>query len=416
MEQFRIAGGKKLYGRVQIARAKNAVLPMMAAAILTDEPVVIRACPHITDVFAMAGILTYLGAVCEYREGDLILHPQGTQNKPLAQNLTGGLRSSVCMLGALLARFGSASIAFPGGCKIGTRPLDLHLGGLAAIGVHTHVDEGGLHSERTHSGGTVRFTFPSVGATENVLLAAALGEGETTIYNGAREPEVEDLARLLSAMGGDVKWKDGTYRIRGVRRLHGATFLPVADRIEAGTFLCMAASAGGEVQLDGVNEKFLTPLTEKIAGNGCKIYREYDRIIISRKDDLAAAGDVTTAPYPGFATDLQAQYAAVCATAKGTTNICESLFESRFAYAAELARMGADITVTHNTAHITGVPKLHGGTVFASDLRGGAALITAALGAEGETLVGGCKYVDRGYDNLVGKLRTLGADIRRLII
>ena len=418
MDKYIIDGGAKLYGNVKIQSAKNSVLPLLAASILTDKQVKIRNLPIISDVENMLRILTELG--CEVRRGTeiTVIDSANAVSHELPARLTKELRSSVFMLGSVLTRFRRAKIAYPGGCDIGLRPIDLHLKGLQRLGVKIVEENGYITcSVDKLKGAEVVLDFPSVGATENIILAAVKAEGTTLIRNAAKEPEIIDLQRFLNAMGAKVRGAGGsTIVVEGVKRLRGVEYSPICDRIEAGTFLIAAASCGGEIQTEGVFSENLAALLDKLRENGCKIHTKNDKIRLSSSGKLKSVDVVETMPFPGFPTDLQAQYSALCATARGSAVVVENLFETRFKFAGELKRMGADITVRGRSAMIRGVPVLHGAPVTAQDLRGGAALVIAALKAEGKSSVMDLSYIDRGYSEFEYKLKNLGACIKRIKI
>ncbi len=418
MENYLINGGEKLYGSVEIQSAKNTVLPLLAASVLTDEPVKIRGVPAINDVENMMRILVELGCKIKRRKDCVIIESSNAASHEIPMQLTKELRSSVFMLGSVLTRFRRAKISYPGGCDIGLRPIDLHLSGLKRLGVDIMEKDGFIHCEASRlKGAEILLDFPSVGATENIILAAVKAEGITVIRNAAKEPEIVDLQRFLNAMGANIRGAGGgTVVIEGVRRLHGVEYTPIGDRIEAGTYLIAAATCGGEIETVGVPPENIAALLHKLRENGCKIHIKNDKIILSSDGKLKSAGLVETMPFPGFPTDMQAQYASLCCTARGSTLIVENLFETRYRYAAELKRMGADITVRDRTAFIRGVEKLHGAYVTACDLRGGAALVLACLNAEGQSTVADLWHIDRGYADFEGKLRSLGAKIRRVRI
>ncbi len=416
MDKYIIDGGNSLYGKVEIQSAKNSVLPLLAATILTDEPVKIRGVPTISDVENMFRILTELG--CKIRRNRLsaTIDSANAVSHEIPARLTKELRSSVFMLGSVLTRFQKAKISYPGGCDIGLRPIDLHLSGLKRLGVEITEENGYVlcKAERL-IGADVLLDFPSVGATENIILAAVKAEGETVIRNAAKEPEIIDLQNFLNGMGAKVKGAgSGTVIIEGVKKLHGVDFCPMGDRIEAGTFLIAGAICGGEVETNGVLPENIAALLHKLRENGCKIYTKNDKIVLRSDKRLKAVDLVETMPFPGFPTDLQAQYATLCTIAQGTSLIVENLFETRFRYAAELKRMGADITVRGRAAIIKGVEKLKGACVTANDLRGGAALVLAAIAAEGKSEVLDLSHVDRGYSDFEYKLKKLGAKIKRI--
>ncbi len=418
MDKYIVNGGEKLYGRVDVQGAKNAVLPLLAASILTDEPIKIRGVPPIADVENMLRILTELG--CKIRRNKEVTHidSSGAVSHEIPARLTRELRSSVFMLGSVLTRFHRAKISYPGGCDIGLRPIDLHLAGLKRLGVCIEEENGyvSCHVDRL-VGAEILLDFPSVGATENIILAAVKAEGRTVIRNAAKEPEIIDLQNFLNRMGAKVYGAgSSTVYIDGVKELHGVEYTSMGDRIEAGTFLIATAICGGEIETKGVFGENIAALLHKLRENGCKIHIKNDRIVLKSDGVLKSVNLVETMPFPGFPTDLQAQYSSLCTTAHGTTLVVENLFETRFRYAAELMRMGADITVRGRTAVIRGVDRLHGASVTACDLRGGAALVLAALGAEGETSVLDLSHIDRGYADFEYKLKKLGAKIKRIKI
>ena len=418
MDKYIIDGGMKLYGKVQAQSAKNTVLPLLAASILTDEQVTIRGVPTINDVENMLRILGEVGCKIKRRKDCAIIDSSNAISHEIPARLTKELRSSVFMLGSVLTRFQKAKISYPGGCDIGLRPIDLHLSGLQRLGVKIVEKDGYIHCEAQKlMGAEILLDFPSVGATENIILAAVKAEGVTVIRNAAKEPEIVDLQNFLNAMGGKVRGAGGgTVVIEGVKRLHGVDYTPIGDRIEAGTYLIAAACCGGEIEINGVLPENIAALLHKLRENGCKIHIKNDKIVLQSQGRLRSVNLVETMPFPGFPTDLQAQYAAFCCTTQGATLIVENLFETRYRYAAELKRMGADITVRGRTAFIKGVERLHGACVTASDLRGGAALVVAALGAEGQSSVMDISHIDRGYADFEYKLKKLGAKIRRVHI
>ena len=418
MDKYIIDGGTKLYGKVCVHSAKNTVLPLLAASVLTDEPVTLRRVPPINDVENMMHILTEVGCEIKRQKDTAIIDSSNAVSHEIPARLTKELRSSVFMLGSVLTRFHRAKISYPGGCDIGLRPIDLHLSGLKRLGVNIVEKDGYIHCEAEQlKGAEVLLDFPSVGATENIMLAAIKAEGITVIRNAAKEPEIVDLQNFLNAMGAKVQGAGGgTIVIEGVKRLRGVDYTPIGDRIEAGTYMIAVASCGGELEIEGVSTENIAALLHKLRENGCKIYTKNDKIILYSDGRLKSVDLVETMPFPGFPTDMQAQYAALCCTAKGITLLVENLFETRYRYAAELKRMGADITIRDRSALIRGVEKLHGASVTASDLRGGAALVIAALKAEGKSSVLDLSHIDRGYADFEGKLRGLGARIKRVRI
>ena len=418
MEKMIINGGGRLYGSLQVQRAKNAVLPLLAASVLTDELVRIREIPKISDAENMLRILSELGCGIVREGNDAVIDSSNAASHEIPAVMTKEIRSSIFMLGSVLTRFHRAKISYPGGCDIGLRPIDLHLSGLKKLGVEI-VEEGGyIHCSADRiKGAEIVLDFPSVGATENIMLAAVKAEGRTILRNAAKEPEIVDLQRFLNAMGAKVQGA-GTADviIDGVEHLHGVDYTPMEDRIEAGTFLIATAVCGGEIEMSGVFAQNLAALLHKLRENGCKVYIKNDKIVLESKGRLKSVDLVETSPFPGFPTDLQAQYTALSCLAKGSTLVVENLFETRFKYAGELKRMGADITVRGRTAIVRGVRSLQGAPVTAYDLRGGAALVIAGLAAEGRTEVLDLSHVDRGYGEFERKLRLLGAKVRRIRI
>lgn len=417
MEKYIIEGGRPLFGEVEIQSAKNAVLPLLAAAVLTDERVVIHKCPRIADVLNMVGILGELGCNTKFDGNDLVIDSADAANHEIPSSLAKELRSSVFMLGSVVSRFGRARIAYPGGCDIGLRPIDLHLNGLRRLGVC--VSEGGGYIDCSCGkieGAEVVLDFPSVGATENIILAAAKAKGTTLIRNAAKEPEIVDLQNFINRMGGKIRGAGtATVRIDGVRKLSGTEYTPVSDRIEAGTFLIASAMCGGEIAIKNADADNISSLLHKLCEISCKISTKDDKIYI-RSGRRLSPKLVETSPYPGFPTDLQAPMTALACICDGSTVIVENLFETRFKHVPELIRMGADVTVRGRSAFVRGVGSLKGADVVAGDLRGGAALTLAAISAEGLSTVTDLSHIDRGYSDFEYKLRGLGARIRRVRI
>ena len=415
MEKYIIEGGRPLFGEVEIQSAKNAVLPLLAAAVLTDERVVIHKCPRIADVLNMVGILGELGCNTKFDGNDLVIDSADAANHEIPSSLAKELRSSVFMLGSVVSRFGRARIAYPGGCDIGLRPIDLHLNGLRRLGVC--VSEGGGYIDCSCGkieGAEVVLDFPSVGATENIILAAAKAKGTTLIRNAAKEPEIVDLQNFINRMGGKIRGAGtATVRIDGVRKLSGTEYTPVSDRIEAGTFLIASAMCGGEIELKNADADNISSLLHKLCEISCKISTKDDKIYI-RSGRRLSPKLVETSPYPGFPTDLQAPMTALACICDGSTVIVENLFETRFKHVPELIRMGADVTVRGRSAFVRGVGSLKGADLIATDLRGGAALTLAAISAEGLSTVTDLSHIDRGYSDFEYKLRGLGARIRRV--
>jgi UDP-N-acetylglucosamine 1-carboxyvinyltransferase len=416
MDLFEVRGGRRLEGSVAIHGAKNAVLPIMAASILADDPVTILDCPHIADADNMLDIVETLGCTARRVGGDARIDTCGLHGWVMPEVLAKKLRSSIFIMGPILGRFRKATVSHPGGCEIGMRPIDLHLKGLASLGV-TFREEGGLiHCDGSDMrGGEVHFDYPSVGATENVMMAAALIPGVTWIHNAAREPEIADLQRFMNAMGAKASGA-GTQSIsvEGVRKLHGVHYRPIPDRIVAGTLLAGCAATGGEILLENVRAQDLVAVIAKLRDMGCEVLTDTGGIRLRMGKRPRSFGQLQTQPYPGFPTDMQVQMMALSCVATDTSIITENVFENRFAHAGDLSRMGADIVVRDRTAVIRGVERLHGARVTARDLRGGAGLVLAALTAEGLSQVEGVPLIDRGYASLEQLLSALGADIRRV--
>ncbi|MBD5585410.1 MAG: UDP-N-acetylglucosamine 1-carboxyvinyltransferase [Clostridia bacterium] len=418
MEKYVINGGNKLYGSVEIQTAKNSVLPILAGTVLTDDKVKILNVPNITDAKNMVKILTKLGCKSVLSGDDLIVDSSHADCYEIPRELAHELRSSVFLLGSIISRFHMAKIAYPGGCDIGLRPVDLHLTGLKRLGVEITEENGYIICKCDKlKGNEIMLDCPSVGATENIMLAAVKAEGTTVIKNSAREPEIEDLQRFLNCMGAKVRGAGtGTIVIDGVKTLKGCEYLPISDRIEAGTFLIAGAMCGGEIELKRAYAENISSLLHKLRENGCKIHLNNDKIILENHRRLTSVKSIETQPYPGFPTDLQAQITALCCICKGQSIITENLFETRFKYVPELRKMGADITVINRNAFVRGVERLNGATVVAHDLRGGAALVSAGLCAEGRSEVLDISHIDRGYGSFEYKLRALGGDIVRVSV
>lgn len=415
MEYFRVEGGRPLKGTVRVQGAKNSALPLLAATLLSRGETILRNCPDLTDVTVALDILTCLG--CRVgREGDAVRVDTSTLSGcVIPDRLMGRMRASVLFLGALLARIGEVRAGWPGGCALGARPIDLHLGAFRTLGALVLDREDLLCCESAGlRGRTICLPFPSVGATENAMLCACGARGATEVRNAAREPEVMDLQCFLRAMGAEVHGA-GTDRIRiqGGKPLHPTDYTVMPDRIAAATFLCAVASAGGEGELTAVCSQDLKPVLAALENAGCGIGKEPSRLVIRAERPLQGIGRLTTGPWPAFPTDAQPLLAAALAGGEGTTEIVETVFERRFRYARGLRTMGADIRIAGDTAYLRGA-HLCGGSVTAEDLRGGAALTVAALGAAGESRIGGLIHIDRGYCRLEKDLSALGATIRRV--
>jgi UDP-N-acetylglucosamine 1-carboxyvinyltransferase len=416
MDQFRIHGPCRIFGRVEAAGAKNAALPEMAAALLTDEPVELLGLPRLRDVRTLARLLEHLGVENqELPGGGLGLQCKGEVSVDDAPyELVKTMRASVLVLGPLVARLGRARVSLPGGCAIGVRPIDQHLAGLEALGATVELEHGYVTARAAQLRGShFRFGLRTVGGTENLLLAASLAKGTTVLENCAREPEIVDLARLLTAMGAQIEGA-GSDRItiEGVDRLSGASHRVIPDRIEAGTYLLAAATTGGDLEVAGAVAADLAPLLEKLADAGCDVGPCAGGLRLARGGELKRC-DVSTAPHPGFPTDLQAQFMVMMTQAQGVSTLRETVFENRFQHVPELARMGADIQLDERTARITGPSPLSGARVMATDLRASASLVLAGLAASGETVVGRIYHLDRGYERMELKLQTLGARVER---
>ncbi len=413
MSLIRIRPTGPLSGTVRIAGAKNAALPILAATLLASSPCTLYEIPPLSDVYNMLEIIKKLGAVCLPSSKGLHIDTRGVQNLEAAYTDTSRLRASFLIAGPLLAKYGRFKIALPGGCKIGTRPIDLHLKGFAAMGAqltHTH---GYIEAEAARlRGANIYLDFPSVGATENIMLAACLADGQTVIENAAVEPEITDLATFLSRMGAEVRGAGtDTVKIWGKPSLHAAEHTIIPDRIEAGTFMVAAAITGGRVELRNIVPEHIKPLSAKLREMGVRITESETSALIEAGAELIPT-DIKTLPFPGFPTDMQSQLCALMSVAQGTGIITETVFENRFMHVNELRRMGADITIEGRAAIVKGRAHLMGTRVAAPDLRAGAALVLAGLVADGETEIEGAEYIARGYAHFPEKLRALGADMQ----
>ena len=416
MSQLLIRGGKQLEGEVSVQGAKNSVLPILAATLLTKETVVLQGCPHLRDVDASLQILCALGCKARWDNDDLVIDSSGMNDWCISDALMREMRSSVIFLGAILARCGQTELSYPGGCELGPRPIDLHLAGLRELGTEISDVGGQLHCKAGHlRGRELVLGFPSVGATENLMLAACGAEGITVISNAAREPEIVDLQNFLNACGARVAGAGSSFvRIEGRTPLHGCTYRIMPDRIVAATYLCAAAGTGGTVFLRNAQEQHLSTVTAVLREAGCEIAAEKSGIFCRQQGRLKAVRPIRTAPYPGFPTDAQAILMASLLKSCGVTVLEENLFTSRYRHVDELIRMGADIRVLGQTAVISGVETLCGTLVRCTDLRGGAALCVAGLAAGGETFVTEIGHIERGYDDIVRDLRALGGEIFRI--
>ncbi len=423
MDRIRIRGGARLKGEIPISGAKNAALPLMAASLLTDAPLTLTNVPKLADVAFMADLLRQLGVSAEWQAGAGL--GDGGRYRLQATDLAGTaadydivrkMRASFLVLGPLVARAGHAKVSLPGGCAIGARPVDLHLKALEALGARVELEDGYVIASAAGGlkGARIEFPFVSVGATENTLMAATLAQGETVLLNAAREPEIDDLGRCLIAMGARISGL-GTARIliEGVSSLHAAEHAVMPDRIETGTFAIATAVAGGEIELTGTRAELIGAVIPLLESVGTEIAETNRGLSIHRNGVRPVSVDVATAPFPGFPTDLQAQFMALMATANGVSHIKETIFENRFMHVPELLRMGADIRVEGDMAVVTGVERLKGAPVMATDLRASVSLVLAGLAAEGETIVNRVYHLDRGFERLEEKFSRVGADIER---
>jgi UDP-N-acetylglucosamine 1-carboxyvinyltransferase len=421
MDRIRIRGGRPLRGQIQISGAKNAALPLMATCLLTDQEVRLDNVPDLADISTMTHLLVQHGAEVttklNAKQRSLILNGAGVNDTTAPYDLVRKMRASVLVLGPLVARHGQARVSLPGGCAIGTRPVDLHIKGLQQLGAEIELKDGYVVASAPKGlvGAEVAFPKVSVGATENLLMAACLAKGETVLINAAREPEITDLAQCLVGMGAKIAGiGSNTLRITGVDKLGGVTHPVVADRIEAGTYAMAAAITGGELDLIGVKHDLIAAAAASLAQAGVEIRETEKGLHVSRTNKPLSGVDVMTEPYPGFPTDLQAQMMALMTTAEGASMITETIFENRFMHVPELTRMGASINVHGASAMVRGVKKLTGAPVMATDLRASVSLVLAGLAAEGDTVLNRIYHLDRGYEKLTQKLAACGAEIERL--
>jgi len=419
MDRIVVTGNGQLNGQIPIAGAKNACLTLMPATLLSEEPLTLTNAPRLSDIATMSALLRSLGTEITSMQGGKVLamSSHGIDNHKADYEIVRKMRASILVLGPMLAREGHAVVSLPGGCAIGARPVDLHLRAMEALGAEMDLRDGYVHATAKGGlkGGIVDFPIVSVGATENALLAAVLAKGTSVIRNAAREPEIVDLVHCLRRMGAQIEG-EGTSEItiQGVDRLGGATHPVVADRIELGTYMLAPAICGGEVELLGGRMDLVGAFCEKLDAAGITVRESENGITVSRHNGRTQAVDVTTEPFPGFPTDLQAQMMALLCTAEGTSVLEEKIFENRFMHAPELQRMGASIEVHGGTARVTGVDKLKGAPVMATDLRASVSLILAGLAAEGETIVNRVYHLDRGYEHVEDKLSAVGAKIERI--
>jgi UDP-N-acetylglucosamine 1-carboxyvinyltransferase len=417
MSVFIIDGGVPLKGTVRISGAKNAILPSLAACLLTEEKTILKDVPDLEDVHTMCNLLNSLGADTTFNKKDkeIIVNTSSINKYTAPYELVNQMRASFLVMGPLLARKGRAKVSLPGGCAIGSRPVDLHLKGFSALGANINTGHGYVEAsiKGKLTGARIYLDFPSVGATENILMASVLAKGRTIIENAATEPEIVNLATLLVSMGANVTGAGtDTIRVVGTDRLHGTEHAIIPDRIEAGTFMLAAAITGGNVKIENVMTEHIKPISAKLRESGVEISEELGVVHIKSNPHLKAV-DIKTHPYPGFPTDMQAQMTSFLSRAEGTSMIVETIFENRFMHISELKRMGARIKIDGRTAIIEGRVPLMGAQVKATDLRAGAALILAGLCAEGKTEISSIHHIDRGYEKMEEKLRALGARIRR---
>lgn len=414
-----VRGGKALRGTIVVGGAKNAVLPIIIAAMLAKTPSHFDEVPMLDDVDTICEVLKYLGVrIDDSVDHALTVDSSGLNNYEPPYDLVSTMRASFLVLGPLIARLGKARISMPGGCAIGARPIDIHLKAFEAMGVKVEQGYGYIEASAPWGvhGATIYFDFPSVGATEHVMMLAALADGKTVLENVAQEPEIVDLANYLNKMGAKVRGAGtSVIKIEGVKELHGADYTIIPDRIEAGTYMIAAAMTGGDVMIENVLPEHQKPLTAKLREAGAVVEEDVDRIHVVSNGKLKAV-DVKTLPFPGFPTDMQAQMMAMLVVAEGNSRVTETVFENRFMHVNELMRMGAKITTEGRSAAISGPSHLTGCSVRCTDLRAGAAMILAGLVADGETTIGDLHHIDRGYENIVEKLRGLGADIERVKI
>ncbi len=417
MDKFVINGGIKLQGEVRISGAKNAALPLLAATILAETPITLTNVPNLKDVNTLVELIAGLGISISY-SGDTVKADTSTLNNQFAPyELVKTMRASILVLGPLVARYGSAQVSLPGGCAIGSRPVDQHLKALEALGAHIEVENGYVNAkvDGRLKGADITFDMVTVGGTENILMAAVLAEGVTTLRNAACEPEITDLANMLFKMGAKIEGLDtDTLVITGVESLQGCEYAVVADRIETGSYLAAAAITGGKVKTTHTDPTLLEAVLDKFEEMGAEVTRGDDWIELDMQDKRPKAVSFRTLPHPDFPTDMQAQLMAVNAIGQGFATISETIFENRFMHVPELSRMGANIQVEGNDAVVTGVEKLSAAPVMATDLRASFSLVLAALAAEGESIVDRIYHIDRGYENVEAKLQSLGAQIKRV--
>lgn len=419
MDKFIVIGGSTLGGEVKISAAKNAVLPIIAATILSGAKCKIENCPMLLDVFVICDVLKSLGAEITINNinGTIEIDSSKIKDCEPSGDLVRKMRASFLIMGPMMSRFGKFKISLPGGCNIGTRPIDLHLKGFKALGAEVKLEHGYVETEANKLvGNRIYLDFPSVGATENIMMASVLAEGETIIENAAEEPEISDLSNFLIKMGADIKGAGtDTIKICGVKSLHGTSHRPIYDRIEAGTFMIAAGITKSLINIKGINNEHIKPIVAKLTEMGMKIETDKEQLIIDGRGELNPI-DIKTMPYPGFPTDMQSQMMSLLSCINGTSVVTETIYENRFMHVAELKRMGANVKIDGRSAVIQGINRLNSAVVKATDLRAGAALILAALEAEGRTEINDIYHIDRGYMNIENKLRSIGAEIQRVTV
>ncbi|MCL2061948.1 MAG: UDP-N-acetylglucosamine 1-carboxyvinyltransferase [Firmicutes bacterium] len=415
MQRFVVKGGKPLMGEYRVKAAKNSVLPIMAAAVLSNQEIIIENVPNLVDIQNMSDIIKSIGGTAEYTGASLRLNCTNASPRLIESNLTGVLRSSIFLLGPILSRFKSVKIGLPGGCAIGARPIDLHIAGLKQMGVFVTQEDGFIACDgKNMKGGTVNLTFPSVGATENLMMAAVFAKGTTVIHGAAQEPEIVDLQNFINFLGGRISGAGSSVvTVEGTDKLSGGgAYRPFGDRIAASTFLAAAAATGGRVTVNGIYAHHVSSVTDALIQSGCRVDTSANTISLIAPETLKPLR-IKTNPHPHFPTDMQPQLTAMLCLAQGESTVIENVFENRFMYTAQLNKMGARIALSGNTAHITGVKMLYAAQVAAEDLRGGAALVIAALAAQGKSVIENVLHIDRGYESMEDALQALGADIVR---
>lgn len=415
MQKFIITGGKKLCGQLSLQGSKNSALPIMAASLLCGEECVLGNCPRLSDVYAASRILNHTGCKCSFSENTAVIDPTGVTETAIPESLMHEMRSSIIFMGAMLGRTGECTVSIPGGCELGPRPIDMHLAALRKMGADIREEHGRIICSGRAHGAKISLAFPSVGATENIILYAVTADGSTVINNAAREPEICDLCSFLRSCGADISGDGGSsIVINGVKQLHGCEYSIMPDRIAGATYLSMTAATGGEIILTNACIPEMEPFLSVLEQTGCSIYTKRDNIYLRSGARLSAVRDrIRTMPHPGFPTDAQAVLMAVLSVAEGTSVFEENIFDCRYRHADALVKMGADIQVMGKIAVVKGVNKLCGADVIATDLRGGAAMVIAALAAEGTSSIGKICHIDRGYEKMEDAVRLLGGDMRR---